>query len=551
MGMAAASAVLERVLRTDRSGQPGDSDVVLLGRFVKQRDEAAFAELVRRHSALVWGVCRRVLGHDQDAEDAAQATFMVLSRRAHEFRQHSRLSTWLYSVAYHSARNVRKMKQRRLHHEAAASLLGESALARQQLWTDLEPVLDEELMRLPEKYQEPLVLCCLEGKTQAEAARLLGWPTGTVAARISRGREQLRERLNKRGIVVSSTLLTSMLASEASAAVIPVHLLEPAWASRCLVNSATLDPIVEATLASQRWQTLSSVGLYFGIGAVCLSLVAGGSWWLLRDNSSAVATTVPVAVQQNQRYVPLPRDPQAVVLQLIKRHMVTQAPTLTISLLGDGTIKLKRDDLERSLKLSQQEVQQLMQLAVNDMQLLSFDGDKLWNGFHQEFVFDGNLRAPEDTTETVIDLQTAEQSKNITWKQLGATEAWFYGTPTVRHLAELSRRLTSYVLVEEAGGREAVAVVCDKLNQRLRSTYPKKQPFQPHHLVHYKAATEVTPASYTFSVGSKFIDTHFYAATCHVDGRGQLMLGTIIPGPSEKPPRFPTRDKSKDKVADK
>ena len=177
------------------------ADGHLLRRFASDRDEEAFAVLVRRHGPLVLRVCRRVLGGAQDAEDAFQATFLVLARKAGSIRDPGLLGNWLYGVASRIARRARVVANKRQAREtrmrrlpaapASASVAGESA--------DLRLVLDEELSRLPEKYRLAAGLCYLEGKTNEEAARLLCWPTGTVKGRLARARDLLRQRLIRRG----------------------------------------------------------------------------------------------------------------------------------------------------------------------------------------------------------------------------------------------------------------------------------------------------------------------------------------------------------------
>ncbi|MGH7225175.1 MAG: RNA polymerase sigma factor, partial [Gemmataceae bacterium] len=164
-------------------------DEQLLERFARRREEAAFAALVRRHGSMVLGVCRRVLRHSHDAEDAFQATFLVLANKAQGLKNPELLANWLYGVAYRTAlhaRNRSARHDRREREAAAMSVPGNDADSSAQ---ELSRILDEELSRLPEKYRTPLVLCYLQGKTNEEAARLLGWPAGSMSHRLARGRE--------------------------------------------------------------------------------------------------------------------------------------------------------------------------------------------------------------------------------------------------------------------------------------------------------------------------------------------------------------------------
>ena len=150
----------------------GDEDGELLRRFVAAREEAAFAGLVRRHGAMVLGVCRRLLNDTHEAEDAFQATFLVLARRAAAVRKRDSVASWLYGVAYRVSLKARAAAHRRPGGEPVEPI-STADPAAEAAWRELRPAIDEELSRLPEKYRAPLVLCYLEGKTNEEAARLL------------------------------------------------------------------------------------------------------------------------------------------------------------------------------------------------------------------------------------------------------------------------------------------------------------------------------------------------------------------------------------------
>lgn len=217
------NALLE-YLRALSGAVAEDSDVRLLQRFLAHRDEASFAGLLRRHGPMVLGVCQRILGDDADAEDAFQATFLVLIRKAASIRRHESLGSWLHGVALRVARQARLNAARRRGHERQAPAMTPSDDFAAILRRDLRAVLDEELERLPEKYRAPLVLCYLEGKSHEEAAQQLGWPSGTVFGRLARGRDLLRGRLIRRGVALSAPALAAALAGEAAAA-LPVALV--------------------------------------------------------------------------------------------------------------------------------------------------------------------------------------------------------------------------------------------------------------------------------------------------------------------------------------
>jgi RNA polymerase sigma factor (sigma-70 family) len=205
---------------------PADADAVtdaaLLDRFLARRDEDAFAALVRRHGPMVFGVCRRVLRDPHDAEDAFQATFLVLVRKGPAVRSLRSVGNWLYGVARRTALEARRAAARRRAKEAGA--MARSATegdARDEVCA----VLDEELARLPEKLRAPVVLCELEGKTRKEAARSLGWPEGTVASRLASARRVLAARLTRRGIAVPVGAVAASAAGEASSAGVPAGLV--------------------------------------------------------------------------------------------------------------------------------------------------------------------------------------------------------------------------------------------------------------------------------------------------------------------------------------
>src|SRR4051812_21432331 len=177
------------------------SDEQLLDRFINQDDEAAeaaFRAIVVRHGPMVLGVCRHVLNQLQDAEDAFQATFLVLARKAGSIRDRRVLARWLYEVAYRIAMRAKTNGVRRRAHERQGGEMAATVSIDDHSWRELRPVLHDEVNRLPEKYRLPVILCYLEGKTNEEVSQLLHWPVGTVKGRLSRARDLLRSRLTRR-----------------------------------------------------------------------------------------------------------------------------------------------------------------------------------------------------------------------------------------------------------------------------------------------------------------------------------------------------------------
>jgi RNA polymerase sigma factor (sigma-70 family) len=219
------NAILNPVVHRLRSLATSElTDRQLLERFAAGQEEQAFALLVRRHGPLVLGVCRRLLRHEQDAEDAFQATFLVLARKASGLGWQESVGGWLYQVASRIAWKARAagMRRRVLEREVQAMRVAEPEDALEG--GERRALLDEELRLLPEKYRAPVVLCYLEGKSHAEAARQLGWPAGTVKGRLARARQRLRSRLARRGLVLGTALLAPLLGEQLAPAAVPARL---------------------------------------------------------------------------------------------------------------------------------------------------------------------------------------------------------------------------------------------------------------------------------------------------------------------------------------
>jgi RNA polymerase sigma factor (sigma-70 family) len=204
---------------TLRQDGAGLTDSQLLSHFIEGKDESAFEALVRRHGPMVMGVCRRALHNHHDAEDAFQATFLVLVRKAVSVVPREMVANWLYGVARTTAHRAKAAGARRRLREGEARNMPEPQAPPPDLWDDLRPLLDEELGRLPDKYRVPIILCELEGKSHNDAARQLGWPIGTLSGRLSRARAMLAKRLCRRGVAFSSGALAAVLSQNALACV--------------------------------------------------------------------------------------------------------------------------------------------------------------------------------------------------------------------------------------------------------------------------------------------------------------------------------------------
>src|SRR5262249_22677992 len=206
------------------AGTP-QSDRELLRRFTEQRDGTAFAALVERHGPMVLGLCRRVLQHTHDAEDAFQATFLLLARKAASLRRQEAVGNWLYGAAYRVALKARTAARRRAAREGRAEQpITPPDPASELTLREARTLLDEELARLPERLRAALVLCCLEGATRDEAARHLGWPLGTLKRRLGQARALLRVRLARRGLTLSSALVAVLVEQGEAPAAVPAAL---------------------------------------------------------------------------------------------------------------------------------------------------------------------------------------------------------------------------------------------------------------------------------------------------------------------------------------
>jgi RNA polymerase sigma factor (sigma-70 family) len=213
--------VIGHLRRVALRGDGGLTDSQLLERFLARRDQAAFAALVRRHGPMVLAVCRRVLGNHHDAEDAFQATFLVLARKAAALRARDLVGNWLHGVAYRTALGAKAMTARRQAHERQARELAQPRAPADDGWQELLPLLDQELDRLPERYRVAVVLCDLEGMTRRDAARQLGVPKGTLSGRLTRARLLLARRLARYGLAPSAGALAVVLAGRATTACVP------------------------------------------------------------------------------------------------------------------------------------------------------------------------------------------------------------------------------------------------------------------------------------------------------------------------------------------
>jgi RNA polymerase sigma factor (sigma-70 family) len=282
------------VLRDDAS--PADGE--LLEEFVARRDEAAFEALLRRHGPMVLGVCRRVLANQADAEDAFQATFLVLVRKAASIIPRAMVGNWLYGVAHNTALKAKAMKGKRRAMERRAAK-AESAPEDDR---QLQEFLDRELSRLPEKYRAPIVLCELEGKSLREAARQLSWPQGTVASRLARARALLAKRLSGQGLALSAGAVS--LSQDVARAQVPAPLtVSTIQAASSSAAGGAIPPKVAAlTEGVLKAMLLTKLkGTLAGLILVVVVFLGGGYLFPTRAADKGKELVIPIKTEEEKK----------------------------------------------------------------------------------------------------------------------------------------------------------------------------------------------------------------------------------------------------------
>ncbi len=370
----------------DQLAREGASDGELLTRFLKGRDSSALAELVRRHGPMVWGVCRRLLPSPQDAEDAFQATFLVLLRRADSVQPPERVGNWLHGVAQRTALKARALAAKRAQREHPRSDLSEVAVAPEVASTELGVVLDQEVSRLPDRYRVVVVLCDLEGKTRKEAAQQLGWPEGTVAGRLARARALLAKRLLRRGVAVSAGAMALFSTSTASASIPPAVLgvtlqgiRELATSHRALPEafSAHAVALAEGVIHAMVLSKFKSLGAI----VVLLGMLAAASHFGAQVVHNPVQAGEPAPVQPALPHAAQPPAPppkqtsEAKIEQLLKRRLdlLTQMEEVAQMRFKNGTmtmhevqkISLRRSNAELELCKTDKERVAVLEKIVN------------------------------------------------------------------------------------------------------------------------------------------------------------------------------------------
>jgi RNA polymerase sigma factor (sigma-70 family) len=324
MATIALATVLRKLRRSlSQSTEEGLTDCQLLERFVTARDEAAFEALLRRHGPMVLGVCRRILHNEADAEDAFQATFLVLVRKAASISPRGMVGNWLYGVAHSTALKARAMSSKRFAREReAAARRKPEAIAESR--EGLLEFLDQELKALSDKYRAAIVMCELEGMSIQEAAQQLGCPPGTLGSRLARGRTLLSRRLASRGVTLSGAMIAMVVSQHTTAAGVPLLLMNSTLqaamqfaagqAAATNIISTKVATITEGVLKSmllKKLKIVTTVVLLFaelGAGAVGISYSMqaaeqGEPAWKVPEDPATTKgkTTEPKATQATEQ----------------------------------------------------------------------------------------------------------------------------------------------------------------------------------------------------------------------------------------------------------
>jgi len=292
--------------------RPADDagDGPLLQRFARDADADAFAMLMHRHGPVVWSACRRVLGDGSDAEDAFQASFLILVRKAGSLGDPASIAGWLYTVAYRVALRARARRARQQARERETAVMSPTHSPALPDIADIRPILDEELNRLPARYREPLVLCYLHGRTNEQAARDLGCLTSTLKTRLMRGRDMLRTRLARRGLALAETAMVAGLAEQASATVpaalaettlrTALHLAAGGASTGIAPGALALTEGMLKTMAHTKLKIAAAVLLLLGLAGI------GTGAWLHSEAGSPVVNDAKPAGEDSTAVDPRP-----------------------------------------------------------------------------------------------------------------------------------------------------------------------------------------------------------------------------------------------------
>jgi len=445
--------------------------------FIEQQDQTAFAAIVSRHGPMVLGVCRRIIGTMHDAEDAFQATFLLLAQKASRIIPSDGVGPWLHGVACRVALKSRTMLRRRQRHERLAAQNRAEGQADLQPNSDLRSVLDQELERLPRPYRLLVILCDLQGGTFRQVARQLQLPVGTLSGRLKRGRELLAERLARRGIALSASVLALMIAEQATAQVPALWISTTARAAAAWIAAESLVPglvchsvvtLVKGTATAMMWNQLKLVS---GVGLLALVLSVG--WWV--STGTAQDKSVSVLVPQT-----VPGSPVAPAVDNKPQYLVH----LTLSVMNPDT---KKFDVVTSPRLI---VHSHQKASIEVGQMEGMKSSKVTpDWWITGFMADVEVQ-PQPDNEVILQIK-AQQSKVREKKpDMFVTETHM---ETIVHTGKLSETIE---LPWEPFGRQGkMEVKVDKIYGQPPAGEASSKPALPSQvfpLSHAKAADVVT-----------------------------------------------------------
>jgi RNA polymerase sigma-70 factor (ECF subfamily) len=338
------------------------SDGKLLQDFLDHPATETFSVLIGRHGTMVYHVCRRVLQRQQDVEDAFQATFLVLVQKASTLVHRQTVGDWLHGVAYHTALKARTQMSQRMAKERKVARPIETCESEEPEW---KRVLDEEIRRLPANFRHVIVHCELEQKTRKEVSLLLGWREGTVASRLSRGRELLCKRLQARGVEIGALVLSLQLAQAMQAAVIPISMAQGVTTAAVQLAKGT----ALATLVSSKVAMLVKTGTSTGMAMKWGSVAAAGALF-----TGGVIGMMPGEVPEQQAQ----NMPQVQSLETkqppkrAKNQEQGQTPMRMASPVNGGEVYVPMASKITPQANSGTEEEIIMQLGLEDHQLLQF-----------------------------------------------------------------------------------------------------------------------------------------------------------------------------------
>jgi RNA polymerase sigma factor (sigma-70 family) len=389
-------------------------DAQLLLCFVDRRESTALEILVRRYAPMVWGVCSRILSNHHDIEDAFQATFLVLVRKASSIVPREMVGNWLYGVARQTALKARTTGAIRMKRECQVTTMPETSMRERVIWWDVQPMLDQELSQLPDKYRMAILLCDLEGKTRKEAARQIGCPEGTIATWLARGRLLLAKRLARHGLAVSDSSLATALSRHARVYV-------PALVVSSTIRAARLfaaDQTIAATMVSIRVAALTEgvpqAMLLSNLKVVTvlllvMGIVAGLGIAIQAQANSSRTTTTQGERKKEVAQLPLP--------ELVPVSVIHQGPPAKEKLKTPVAISLDNVERLRQVGVLERDACQIEWIpGTNELAIMQHLGDEIE-------VFDASelkstrklakLAAPKELTHFAF----SRDGKHLAWSE--------------------------------------------------------------------------------------------------------------------------------------